>query len=51
MTQKLRDLLLEIKLALVKASQDTNHLAHMLKYNTILGKYTGPPRWIANLPR
>ena len=50
-TQELRDLLLDIKLALIKASQDTNHLAYMLKYDTILGKYTGPLRLIANLQR
>ncbi len=32
-----------------QSQQDTNHLAYMLKYDTILGKYTGPLRLFANL--
>ena len=49
MSQKLRPPPLEAKLALIKASHDTNYLAYMLKYDTILGKYAGPLRLMANL--
>ena len=37
----------ETELKLINASQDTNYLAYMFKYDTIHGKYTGPLRLMA----
>ena len=38
----LRNPLMETELTLINVSHDTNYLAYMLKYDTILGKYAGP---------
>ena len=45
----LRNPLMETELTLLNVSHDTNYLAHMLKYDTILGKYAGPLRLTAIL--